>query len=239
MNMHHRKDSFHNDMGNVIEVAVPPLSMTHYDIPRYLIGTKFCELKSHCALDVTTVILRAIRTDLADGAPAPYDNLIQSMLYNVFVASRLSHSVLLAGLLYLLRFRYLLIKHRKMLRRQLDVHSPSLMFVLFLASITLASKFHLDSTIYNRRWSETSGISTSTINRAEAMILEVIEFKLTINKDTFNDWVAFLFKAEKMQAYRRNLPRESLKKRDGLLSISNLLGELEAEPRSTVQRIIA
>lgn len=161
------------------------------------------------------------------------------MLYNVFVSSRLSHSVLLAGLLYLLRFRYLLIRHRQMLRKQFDVHSPSLTFVLFLASVTLASKFHLDSTIYNRRWSETSGISTATINRAEAMILEVIEFKLTISKDTFDDWVGFLFKAEKMQGYRRNMPKEASKKRESLLPISNLLGELEADPRNTMGKIIA
>jgi hypothetical protein len=87
----------------------------------------------------------------------------------------------------------------------MDVLSPSLTFVLFVAAMSLASKFHLDSTTHNRRWSDNSGVSIQTINRVEAIVLEVIEFRLTVNKAAFDDWVNFLFSAKNLQAYRKHV----------------------------------
>lgn len=134
-----------------------------------------------------------------------YDSFLQSLIHNIFVISKLSHSVLLAGLLYLLRFRFLLAKYRTSLRKRIDVLSPSLTFVLFIAAMSLASKFHLDTTTHNRRWSDNSGVSIQTINQVEAIILEVIEFRLTVSKAAFDDWVNFLFSAKNLQAYRKQV----------------------------------
>lgn len=144
-----------------------------------------------------------IRMDLCGGL-AQYDNFLHSLVHNMFVTLRISHSVLLSGLLYLLRFRFFIDKHKYSLRRKLDCDSQPLTFVLFLAAMTLSSKFHLDSTTFTRRWSDCSGVSLNTINHAERVILEVIEYRLSITKSTFDDWISFLFSPNSLHSYQRS-----------------------------------
>jgi len=183
------------------------------------------------------MILQAIRSDLTRGEIVGYDDFLPSLIHRTFVSSRLSHSVLLAGLLYLLRFRYLLAKHRNRLQKRMDFQAPSMTFVFFISAMSLASKFHLDTTVHNRIWSDHSGVSITTINRVESIILEVIEFKLTISKAAFDDWVTFLFKTEKMQGYKKYQAERS--SAGAHQSIRDLLKEFEQSSGSTLNRIIS
>lgn len=155
-------------------------------------------------VDVSIIILRAIRTDLTGGHQVALDSSLQAQIQEIFIVSRLSHSVLLAGLLYLLRFRYLMARHRDRLMKRMDVFAPSLMYIFFTSAMALASKFHVDSTTHNRRWAESARLPLQLVNLTEALLLEVIDFRLAITKSTFDDWVRFLFSGEHLQSYHRS-----------------------------------
>lgn len=116
----------------------------------------------------------------------------------------MSHSVLLAGLLYLMRFRFLLSKSQKHLIAKLDGYAPIFTFALFISSMSLATKFHLDSTTHNRKWSDNSGVSIQTINHYEGVILKVIDYKLALNKSAFEEWVRYLFDEQNLREYRKH-----------------------------------
>jgi len=90
------------------------------------------------------------------------------------------------------------------IKQTIDVHSPSLVYVLFVSSMTLSSKFHLDTTTQTSIWASTIGINELLINKAERILLDVIEYRLAIHKTVFDDWVRLLFAPQNLHDYRRD-----------------------------------
>lgn len=70
--------------------------------------------------------------------------------------------------------------------------------------MTLSSKFHLDTTTQTSTWATTIGINEHLINKAECILLDVIEYRLAIQKTVFDDWVRLLFAPQNLHNYRRD-----------------------------------
>ncbi len=148
-------------------------------------------------------MLKAIGADLTGSKDSIDHRELQMLIHNVFYVSRVSHSVLLASLLYLLRFRFLATQRHDLIQKSRLFEVKNWIFALFVSALTLSSKFHEDSTTHNVKWSENSGLQVSCINTVEAILLNIINYRLEICKSTFNDWVCFVFCPSNLKCYRR------------------------------------
>jgi len=127
----------------------------------------------------------------------------------VFRNSRVSYSVLLTALLYLLRLRQGL---KTMDTTRLDPKANSLPLTL-VTSLVLANKFLQDRHPCNAAWSIQTGISPQDICRGEMFFLEVIEHRLVVEPSAFQKWISLLFHPANLinHAYQRH--QTSLSKR--------------------------
>jgi hypothetical protein len=106
------------------------------------------------------------------------------------------------------------------------IESPILTYSLFLAAVVLSSKLLNDQGASNKRWSVYTGLPLSSVNHAEIMLLNVIDYKINISKFVFDDWVKFLFRSEYLSAYKtaNQIPMEIISIDDSYRSHRRISG---------------
>lgn len=70
---------------------------------------------------------------------------------------------------------------------------------MFLAALISAHKFLQDKTYKNTAWSKVSGLNVKEINHAEKILLELLDYRLFVKKDTYDRWIVMLQTHLKLQ----------------------------------------
>ncbi|KAG0172275.1 hypothetical protein DFQ28_005440 [Apophysomyces sp. BC1034] len=111
---------------------------------------------------------------------------LNTFLHHILKHSRTTHSTLQLAIFYLFRIRP-------------KVHDASQEDVyikcgrrMFLAALICAHKFLQDKTYKNSAWSKVSGLSASEINHAEKVMLQLLDYRLYVKKDTYDQWIGML-----------------------------------------------
>lgn len=63
---------------------------------------------------------------------------------------------------------------------------------MFLASLISAHKYLQDKTYKNSAWSKVSGLNVQEINHAEKVMLQLLDYRLFVKKDTYDQWILML-----------------------------------------------
>jgi hypothetical protein len=100
--------------------------------------------------------------------------------------SRTTHSTLQLAIFYLFRIR-----SRVQEKRNEDVYI-SCGRRMFLAALISAHKYLQDKTYKNSAWSKVSGLNVQEINHAEKVMLQLLDYRLYVKKDTYDQWILML-----------------------------------------------
>ncbi|KAI8371609.1 cyclin-domain-containing protein [Radiomyces spectabilis] len=114
-------------------------------------------------------------------------------LHHILKQSRTTHSTLQLAIFYLFRIR-----PRIHSRYTNDVY-VSCGRRMFLASLICAHKYLQDKTYKNSAWSKISGLNVKEINHAERVMLQLLDYRLYVKKDTYDQWMAMLQKHLKIR----------------------------------------
>jgi hypothetical protein len=63
---------------------------------------------------------------------------------------------------------------------------------MFLAALISAHKYLQDKTYKNSAWSKVSGLNVQEINHAEKVMLQLLDYRLYVKKDTYDQWILML-----------------------------------------------
>ncbi len=134
---------------------------------------------------------------------------------------KISYSILLTALLYLMRFRHSVTTEGGLghaasrgefagggdrRAEGLGVQGKKRMVpILFVVSLLLAVKFHHDQSASNKVWSECTKITLGELNGGETTFLNVIDHRLHIDSIAFDQWMKFLFRPENLLHYRERM----------------------------------
>ncbi|KAI8332527.1 cyclin-domain-containing protein [Choanephora cucurbitarum] len=110
--------------------------------------------------------------------------------------SKATYSTVQISLFYV--FRVKRVVHEKLYQR-IKQDSPNTMNTkmddlmccgrrMFLASLMVASKYLHDKNYHNKAWAKITGLDIQEINAAEMAFLQLIDYRLHINKTTFDKW---------------------------------------------------
>lgn len=190
----------------------PAVSLSYpLDYARYLVGKVLPRHRPAILprnVDVTVTILKALERDLAlQGCRLRMwcANEMASYISIVFKSSKVSYSVSLTALIYLLRLRHALRvgTASSLVQLQLGVGGRLATCVpaLFITSLVLANKFLHDRHISNVTWSTHAGLPTAEINRGEMAFLEALGHRLAVEQTAFEKWIAALFNPVNLQNY--------------------------------------
>jgi hypothetical protein len=165
------------------------------DYPRYL-------------ADISVMLIRAVKFDckvtsqqISTQIPPGYGDRLFDYVSNLFRETRISYSIVIVGLLYLLRFQ-------QRLRGRLGVFKKDdNAFVLFVVAMLLSSKWLCDRPLANSCWAKHSQISLGIINHQELFFLNAIGHDLYIEAKFFENWVKYLFHPNHILNYHYNIPR--------------------------------
>lgn len=109
-----------------------------------------------------------------------------TFLHHILKHSRTTHSTLQLAIFYLFRIR-----SRVQQRTSDDVYI-SCGRRMFLAALISAHKYLQDKTYKNSAWSKVSGLNVQEINHAEKVMLELLDYRLHVKKETFDQWMMML-----------------------------------------------
>src|SRR4051812_5782342 len=116
------------------------MSLFGIDYPRYL-------------ADVSVMLIRAVKFDckatsqqISTHTPPDYNDRLFDYVSNLFRQTRISYSIVIVGLLYLLKF------HQKLRGRLGVFKKDDNAFVLFVVSMLLSSKWLCDRPPANSCW---------------------------------------------------------------------------------------
>lgn len=111
---------------------------------------------------------------------------LNTFLHHILKHSRTTHSTLQLAIFYLFRIR-----SNVQQRRNEDVYI-SCGRRMFLAALISAHKYLQDKTYKNSAWSKVSGLAVQEINHAEKVLLELLDYRLYVKKDTYDQWISML-----------------------------------------------
>lgn len=111
---------------------------------------------------------------------------LNTFLHHILKHSRTTHSTLQLAIFYLFRIR-----SRVQEKRNDDVYI-SCGRRMFLASLISAHKYLQDKTYKNSAWSKVSGLNVQEINHAEKVMLQLLDYRLFVKKDTYDQWILML-----------------------------------------------
>lgn len=111
---------------------------------------------------------------------------LNTFLHHILKHSRTTHSTLQLAIFYLFRIR-----SRVQEKRNDDVYI-SCGRRMFLASLISAHKYLQDKTYKNSAWSKVSGLNVAEINHAEKVMLQLLDYRLYVKKDTYDQWILML-----------------------------------------------
>ncbi|KAI7862328.1 cyclin-domain-containing protein, partial [Spinellus fusiger] len=142
---------------------------------------------------IASIWPNAIRTPSSGTSHRPIANL-STFLHHILKHSRTTHSTLQLAIFYLFRVR-----PRVHARHETDDVYMACGRRMFLASLICAHKFLHDKTYKNSAWSKVSGLTVHEINHAEKVMLQLLEYRLYVKKDTYDQWMDMLQNHLKMQ----------------------------------------
>jgi hypothetical protein len=165
------------------------------DYPRYL-------------ADVSVMLIRAVKFDckmnnqqISTQIPPGYGDRLFDYVSNLFRETRISYSIVIVGLLYLLRF------HQRLRGRLGVFKKDDNAFVLFVVAMLLSSKWLCDRPLANSCWAKHAQISLGIINHQELFFLNAIGHDLYVEAKFFDNWVKYLFHPNHTLNYQYNIPR--------------------------------
>jgi hypothetical protein len=148
-------------------------------------------------------MLKNIQQDLAKlgliAIPWSEHNLV-NFVSSVFRHSKVSYSVLLTALLYLLRFRHSF--SRRPACATSTPFSSNTLLIVFVSALVLSNKFLHDRHSSNQIWSAYTGISTAELNRGEIFFLNTIQHQLFVDQGAFQKWMSVLFQPKNLLPYQ-------------------------------------
>ncbi|KAI8641683.1 cyclin-domain-containing protein [Parasitella parasitica] len=140
-------------------------------------------------VDVTVQVIASI-WPTSISAPSTGNNKpiadLNTFLHHILKHSRTTHSTLQLAIFYLFRIR-----SRVQEKRNDDVYI-SCGRRMFLAALISAHKYLQDKTYKNSAWSKVSGLSVHEINHAEKIMLQLLDYRLYVKKDTYDQWIMML-----------------------------------------------
>ncbi|KAG2187838.1 hypothetical protein INT44_000588 [Umbelopsis vinacea] len=145
----------------------------------------FKEASSHlCSSLATTAFI------LSSIWPSPVNSnkpiaSLPKFLHHLLSHSRTTHSTLQLALLYLFRIKPAVIAADK---THDDAEYISCGRRIFLACLMTAHKYLMDRTYKNVAWAKVSGLPVSEVNRAERVVLELLDWRLGVAPDAWNQW---------------------------------------------------
>lgn len=165
--------------------AVERSAASGVDYPRYL-------------ADVSVMLIRSLKFDCKATAsqvaqhmgPHYHDRLLE-YVSNLFRQTRISYSIVIVGLLYLLRFQQQF--KRRLANAAAVFRAEDNAFVLFVAAMMLSSKFLMDRPPANSCWSLNARVPLSIVNRQELLFLNVIGHEMYVESEYFQNWIRYLF----------------------------------------------
>lgn len=131
---------------------------------------------------------------------------LNTFLHHILRHSRTTHSTLQLAIFYLFRIR-----SRVQEKRSEDVYI-SCGRRMFLAALISAHKYLQDKTYKNSAWSKVSGLNVQEINYAEKVMLELLDYRLYVKKDTYDQWIFMLQSHLKVQPNIPTVNHHSLSK---------------------------
>lgn len=141
-------------------------------------------------LDVTVQVIASIWPNSISSAATVSGNKpiadLNTFLHHILKHSRTTHSTLQLAIFYLFRIR-----SRVQEKRNDDVYI-SCGRRMFLASLIAAHKYLQDKTYKNSAWSKVSGLNVQEINHAEKVMLQLMDYRLYVKKDTYDQWILML-----------------------------------------------
>lgn len=111
---------------------------------------------------------------------------LHTFLHHILKHSRTTHSTLQLAIFYLFRIRS---------KVQQSSHQDAYISCgrrMFLAALISAHKYLQDKTYKNSAWSKVSGLNVQEINHAEKVMLELLDYRLHVKKDIFDQWMLML-----------------------------------------------
>jgi hypothetical protein len=142
-------------------------------------------------IDVTVQVIASIwpnsisSPNNGSGNTKPIADL-NTFLHHILKHSRTTHSTLQLAIFYLFRIR-----SRVQEKRNDDVYI-SCGRRMFLAALISAHKYLQDKTYKNSAWSKVSGLIVGEINHAEKVMLQLLDYRLYVKKDTYDQWILML-----------------------------------------------
>ncbi|KAI9280808.1 cyclin-domain-containing protein [Sporodiniella umbellata] len=132
---------------------------------------------------MTTIWPRSVQPN--DSTHKPIADL-HTFLHHILKHSRTTHSTLQLAIFYLFR-----------VRTRVQQKSPDDAYIscgrrMFLASLISAHKYLQDKTYKNSAWSKVSGLNVQEINHAEKIMLELLDYRLHVKKEVFDQWMLML-----------------------------------------------
>ncbi|KAI7894706.1 cyclin-domain-containing protein [Mucor mucedo] len=141
-------------------------------------------------VDVTVQVIASIWPNSISSASTVSGNKpiadLNTFLHHILKHSRTTHSTLQLAIFYLFRIR-----SRVQEKRNEDVYI-SCGRRMFLASLIAAHKYLQDKTYKNSAWSKVSGLNVQEINHAEKVMLQLLDYRLYVKKDTYDQWILML-----------------------------------------------
>lgn len=139
-------------------------------------------------IDVTVQVIASIWPNSISSPAAGNKPIadLNTFLHHILKHSRTTHSTLQLAIFYLFRIR-----SRVQEKRNDDVYI-SCGRRMFLAALISAHKYLQDKTYKNSAWSKVSGLSVQEINHAEKVMLQLLDYRLYVKKDTYDQWILML-----------------------------------------------
>ncbi|KAI8989605.1 cyclin-domain-containing protein [Pilobolus umbonatus] len=111
---------------------------------------------------------------------------LNTFLHHILKHSRTTHSTLQLAIFYLFRIR------SRVQEKRVNDPYVSCGRRMFLAALISAHKYLQDKTYKNSAWSKVSGLNVQEINYAEKVMLELLDYRLYVKKDTYDQWIFML-----------------------------------------------
>ncbi|KAI8067653.1 cyclin-domain-containing protein [Gilbertella persicaria] len=111
---------------------------------------------------------------------------LNTFLHHILKHSRTTHSTLQLAIFYLFRIR------SRVQEKKNDDAYVSCGRRMFLAALISAHKYLQDKTYKNSAWSKVSGLNVQEINHAEKVMLQLLDYRLFVNKNTYDQWILML-----------------------------------------------
>ncbi|KAI8089771.1 cyclin-domain-containing protein [Halteromyces radiatus] len=114
-------------------------------------------------------------TSIMNGANSAF----QRFCHQILTATQLSESVVMLSLKYI----------AKLLQTNPRIQgAEGSEYRLFIVALLLANKFQDDNTYTNKTWSAISGMKVQELNIMELEFLDVLDFRLFVQKEEFSTW---------------------------------------------------